>query len=160
MLFCEVAFRRHPPFFRELSSSFYIHFILLGQLIVEWFATLSFKLFGLFRHSLTASATVLSGHFLSTGVFYLTLLPHISARFVTQMWAGTPHSGLSSVPALTKLSLQAEAWSCTAHVLDTRPFVYQLCQWTRKVTKLLNISYAYSKSYGKDYNQDLLISTA
>ena len=31
----------------------------------------------LFRHIFTASATVLSEHFLSTGVFYLTLLPDI-----------------------------------------------------------------------------------
>ena len=30
-----------------------------------------------FRYLLTASATVLSGHFLPTGVFYLTLLPDI-----------------------------------------------------------------------------------
>ena len=30
-----------------------------------------------FRYLLTASATVLSGHFLPTGVFYLTLLPNI-----------------------------------------------------------------------------------
>ena len=31
----------------------------------------------LFRHIFIASATVLSGHFLPTGVFFLTLLPHI-----------------------------------------------------------------------------------
>ena len=31
----------------------------------------------LFCHIFTASATVLSGHFLCKGVFYLTLLPHI-----------------------------------------------------------------------------------
>ena len=30
-----------------------------------------------FRYLLTASATVLSGHFLPTGVFYLTLLPRL-----------------------------------------------------------------------------------
>ena len=47
-----------------------------------------------------ASATVLSGRFLPTGVFYLALFPHIVARFVTQMRAGTPHLGPSSVPAL------------------------------------------------------------
>ena len=33
-----------------------------------------------FRYLLTASATVLSGHFLPTGVFCLTLLPHILAQ--------------------------------------------------------------------------------
>ena len=36
---------------------------------------------GLFRHSFTASATVSSGCFLLTDVFYLAHLPHISARF-------------------------------------------------------------------------------
>ena len=34
-----------------------------------------------FRYLLTASATVLSGHFLPTGVFCLTLLRHILAQF-------------------------------------------------------------------------------
>ena len=33
----------------------------------------------LFRYIFTASATVLSGHFLPTGVFYLRLFPHIFA---------------------------------------------------------------------------------
>ena len=33
--------------------------------------------FQIFRYLLTASATVLSGYFLLTGVFYLTLLPNI-----------------------------------------------------------------------------------
>ena len=35
----------------------------------------------LFHHSFTASATVLSGHFLPTGVFYLALILHILAHF-------------------------------------------------------------------------------
>ena len=35
------------------------------------------------RYLLTASATVLSGHFLLTGVFYLTLLPDIFGTFPT-----------------------------------------------------------------------------
>ena len=61
----------------------------------------------LFRHSLTVGATVLSGRFLPTGVFYLTLHPHILACFV--MWAGTPHPGSSSMPALTKLSFSVDA---------------------------------------------------
>ena len=163
--FSFIAFRRHPSFFRELSSGFYSHFILSAQIIAEWFTALSFNLSGLFRHSLTASATVLSGRFLPTGVFYLALLPHILARFVTQMRAGTPHPGSSSVSALTKWSLPADAWSWTTYIVDTRPLVYQLRQWATKykVTKLLNMfqpTYACSKSYGKDYKQDLLISTA
>ena len=40
---------------------------------------LHFNLSGPIFHSFTASATVLSGYFLPTGVFYLTLLPHIFA---------------------------------------------------------------------------------
>ena len=41
-----------------------------------------------FRYLLTASATVLSGHFLPTGVFYLTLLH----RHFTCVYQGLPRS--------------------------------------------------------------------
>ena len=37
--------------------------------------------------------------------------PTFLARFVTQVRAGTPHPGFSSVPALTELSLPADAWT-------------------------------------------------
>ena len=43
-----------------------------------------------FRYLLTASATVLSGHFLPTGVFYLTLLPDIFGT--TCFYQGLPGS--------------------------------------------------------------------
>ena len=43
-----------------------------------------------FRYLLTASATVLSGHFLPTGVFYLTLLPDIFGT--TCFYQGFPGS--------------------------------------------------------------------
>ena len=61
------SFRRHPSRFRGLSPIF----ILSAQSIAESFATVS-----VFNHSVIflSSATVLSGHFLPTGVFYLTLL--------------------------------------------------------------------------------------
>ena len=59
-----------------------------------------FTFFRLFCHIFTASATVLNGCFLPTGVFYLAHLPHIVAHFVTQMRTGTPHLGSVSVPAL------------------------------------------------------------
>ena len=152
-------------FFRELSPGFYTHFILSAQLIAEWFATLSFNLSGLFRHSLTASATVMSGRFLPTVVFYRALLLHLLARFVTQMRAGAPQPILSLVLALTELTFLADAWSSTTHTVGTRPLVYQLRQWASKykVIKLLNMfqpTYACLKSHGKDYKQDLLISTA
>ena len=52
----------------------------------------------LFRHIFTASATLLSVYFLPTGVFYSAFLPHILARLVTQMRAGTPHRGSSPCP--------------------------------------------------------------
>ena len=106
-----IAFGRHLSFFRELSPGFYAHFILSAQLIAEWFAILSFNLSRLLRHSLTASATILSGCFLPTGVFYLALLPNILAHFVTPMRAGTPRPGSSSVPAFTKFSFPADALS-------------------------------------------------
>ena len=108
---------------------------------------------------------VLSRHFLPTGASYLALLPHILARFVTQVRAGTPHSGSSSAPSLTELPFPADTWCWATHVVDTRPLVYQLRQWATeyKVTNLLNMfqpNYACSKSNGKDYKQDLLISAA
>ena len=68
----------------------------------------------LFRHSFTTSATVLSGHFLRTGAF-LPCSP--SLHFWHVLWlrcgmrAETPHPGCSSVPALTELSLPADAWT-------------------------------------------------
>ena len=70
-----IAFQSHPSLFRGLSLGFYTHFILSAQPIAEWFATLSFPTFPRSSfHSFTASAIVLSGYFLPTGVFYLMLL--------------------------------------------------------------------------------------
>ena len=60
--------------------------------------------FQLFRYLLTASATVLSGHFLPTGVFYLTLLPDIFAQ-----------------PAFIKASLGAGSYSSKFAGLHTDP---------------------------------------
>ena len=45
---------------------------------------------------------------------FLTFL----SRFVTEMWAGTPHPRSFSVPTLTELSLPADAWSWTTHIVD------------------------------------------
>ena len=70
-----IAFQRHPSTFRGLSPGFYTHFILSNQLIAEWFVAVIRR--EIFFHSFTASAMVLSGHFLPTGVFYLMLLPKI-----------------------------------------------------------------------------------
>ena len=106
-------------------------------------ATFSYFTFAkFFRHSFTVSATVLSGYFLPTGVFYLALLPHTLVHFVTQMQAGTLHLGSSSMPALTEFSLLADAWTWTTHVVDARPLIYQLHQWAtiyRVKIKLLNM---------------------
>ena len=70
-----IAFRRHPSPFRGLSPGFYTHFITFSpahrRAIRDTFI-LSFPRSSL--HSFTASATVLSGHFLLTDVFYFTLL--------------------------------------------------------------------------------------
>ena len=85
--------------------------------------------------------------------------------FAKQMRTGTPYPRSFSVAAFTKLSFPADERSWTTHIVDTRPLVYQLCQWATKykVTSLLhNIfqpTYASSKSYEKDHKQDLLIST-
>ena len=105
-----------------------------------------------FRHSFTASAMVLSGRFFPAGVLYLTFLHRqFWDVFVTQMRAGTPHPGSSSVPALTELSLPADAWTWTTHIVVTRPLIYQLRQWATKYRvkiKLLNM-FCLLTSYGK-----------
>ena len=79
-------------------SFFFIHiFFLTSSLTLPWtiarfldpFCTFSSAhrrvirdtfIFQPFRYLLTASATVLSGHFLPTGDFYLTLIPDILAK--------------------------------------------------------------------------------
>ena len=84
--------------------------------------------------------------FLPTGVF----LPY-NPSTVTQMQAGTPHPGSSSVPALTELFLPAGAWTWTTHIVVTRPLIYQLRQWATKIELKLGywICFACSKSYRK-----------
>ena len=112
----------------------------------------------LFPHIFTATATVLSGNFLPTGVFYLALLSHHLARFATLMREGTHHPGTSFVPVLTELSLSADASPWTTHIVDTRPLVYRLHKLATKYrvkTKLHNMfqpTYSCSNSYGKNIN--------
>ena len=84
-----------------------------------------FNLSGLFRHIFTASAMFLSRPFFIHGRF----LPY------TQIRAWTPHPGCSSVPALTELSLPADAWPWTIDVWIIRPLVYWLCQWATKYSQ-------------------------
>ena len=52
--------------------------------------------------------------------FTLHSFPTFWHVFVTQIRAETPHPGSFSVPALTELSLPADAWSWTTHIVDTR----------------------------------------
>ena len=71
------------------------------------------------------SATVLSVHFLPTGVFFtLHSFPTFLARFVTQMLAGTLHPESSFVLVLTELSLPADAWTLTTYVVVRRRLIY------------------------------------
>ena len=100
----------------------------------------------------TTSATVLSGHFFSHTCF----LPY-TPSFVTQVRAGTPHPGSSSVPALTELSLPADAWAWTIYVWITRPLIYQLRQWATKYrvkVELLNM-FRLFKVIWKDHKNTL-----
>ena len=99
-----IAFQRHLSPFRGLSPGFYTHFILSAQLIAEWFETLSFSTFPRSScHSFTASPTVLSGHFLPTGVFYLRLLH----RHFTCVYQGAFIPPWE--PAVFKLILETQA---------------------------------------------------
>ena len=67
------------------------------------------------------------------------------------------HLGSSSVPALTKLSLPADALTWTTHIVVTRPLIYQLRQWATKYRvkiELLNM-FCLFKVIWKDYKNTL-----
>ena len=97
----------------------------------------------LFRHSFTASAKDFEWAFFTRRRFLpYAPSPTILSHFPTQVRAGTPHPGSSSVPALTGLSLPADAWTWTTHIVVTRPLIYELRQWATKckvTTELLNM---------------------
>ena len=85
LLFLLIAFRRHPSPFRGLSPGF-LHPILYFQPSSSQSASRHFH-FQQFRYLLAASAMALSGHFLPTGVFYLTLLHrHFNLRLSRLLW--------------------------------------------------------------------------
>ena len=98
-----IAFQRYPSPFRGLSPDFYTRFVLSSQPIAGWFIKLSFSTFPRSSfHSFTTSATVLSGHFLPTGVFYLTLL-HWHFPYI--------HQGLTGARQLFLEVFRALYWS-------------------------------------------------
>ena len=85
-------------------ARFYTHFILSAQPNAEWFTILSFSTFSRSSfHSVTSSATVLSGHFLPTGVFF------------------TLRSFTDILPAFIKVSLGANSSSLKFAGLHTDP---------------------------------------
>ena len=91
------------------------------------------------RFSVTVLPPVLrfrAGVFYPQTFFTLHIFPTFRHVFVTQMRTETPHPESCSVPTLSELSLPADAWSWTTHIVDTRPFAYQLCQWATIESKL------------------------
>ena len=61
--------------------------------------------------------------------------------------------GSSSAPTLTELSLSADAWTWSTHIVVTRPLIYQLRQWATKYRakiELLNM-FRLFKVICKDY---------
>ena len=107
----------------------------------------------LFRHSFTASATVLSGRFLPAGIFDLKLLHR---HFWQVLWLrGGQEHPIQYFPLClpSELSLLADAWTWTTHIVVTRPLIYQLRQWVTKYRvkiKLLN-TFCLFKVICKDY---------
>ena len=135
--FSVIAFRCHPSHFRELLLGFYTRFILSAQLIAEWFGILSSELFWAFPSQFYRKCYGFERAFFTAQVFFtLHFFPTFWYVFVTQMWAEAPHPESCSVPTLSELSLPADAWSWTTHIVDTRPFAYQLCQWATIESKL------------------------
>ena len=90
-------------------------------------------------------------------VFYLQAF-FILHSIVCDSDAGrTPHPGSPSVPALIELSLAADAWTWTTHIVVTRPLIYQLRQWATKhrvEIRLLNM-FRLFKVISKDYKTNL-----
>ena len=79
--------------------------------------------------------------------------PSFLEQFVTQMRAGTPHPGFFPVSALAGLSLPADTWTWTTHIVVIRPSIYQLRQWATKYRvkiELLNMFHLF-KVMCKDY---------
>ena len=77
-----------------------------------------------FRYLLTTSATVLSGHFLLTGVFYLMFLPNILAQ-----------------PAFIKVSLGAGSYPSKFAGLHTDPWNINLTHLFVWFTEIHNLLY-------------------
>ena len=69
-----------------------------------------------FHYFLTASATVLSGHFLPTGVFYLTLLPNSFGTFPTFL-AHSRHFGTTCFHQAFTGSWQLLFWKLLGFIL-------------------------------------------
>ena len=94
------SFRRHPSPFRGLWPGFYTHFIISVYLahcrvIRETF---------IFNHSvifLPRALRALSGHFLPTGVFYLTLLQRHFNMYLYQGFSGSRQVFLEVCTALS-----------------------------------------------------------
>ena len=110
----------------------------------------------LFHNSFIPSATVLSGHYLTTGVVYL-LFHHPHFWHVLWLRCRQEHPGSFSVPSLTELSLPGNAWIPTSHIVVTRPLIYQLRQWGTKYRvkiELLNMFHLF-KVIRKDYKNTL-----
>ena len=143
-----IAFRRHPShpsvsYRRVFTPILYFQ----PSSLQSDSRHFHFNFSGLFIF--TTSVMVLSRFF-----YHRSFLPYIPS-LVTQMRAGTPHPGSSTVPALTELSLPADAWSWTTDVSIIRPLVYQLRQRTTMKLKLNYwICFTCSK-YMKDYKNTL-----
>ena len=116
-----------------------------------------FTLARLFRHSSTSSATVLSRHFLPTGVFYLALLPHIFGTFSDPDVGRNTSSRIFLCTYPQRVSLLADAWTWTTHIVVTRQLIYQLRQWARTYRvkiEVLNM-FCLLKVIWKDYKNTL-----
>ena len=99
---------------------------------LPWLLLVALLFPGFFVNCSTVGATVLSRYFLPTGVFYLTLLLHIFGTFCDSDAGRNTLSRILLCAAHTELSLPADPWTGTTHIVVTRPLVYQLRQWDTK----------------------------
>ena len=115
---------------------------------LPWLLSFVLLLPGLFVIVLPRVQQFWVGIFYPQEIFTWRSFPTFLTSLVTQMDAGTPYARASSVPTLTKLSLPADAWTWTTHIVVTRPKI------RRVKIKLLNM-FRLLKVIRKDYKKTL-----
>ena len=148
--FCDVSFCCCFPYWRFLRfrTTFpcHRHSTLASQAredlhqlwVLSWLLRLLYFCLFIF----TASATVLSGHFSPTDVFYLAFLPHIFDTFCDSSEGRNTPSRILLCACHHRVVPSGWGMEFNYSIVVTRPLIYGLRQWTTKYRvkiKLMNM---------------------